>query len=194
VLIILCVSLFTVQIHPKQQLSLNKVLSMMSIHNLALVWLLSPVALAACTTDSHNPEEIPPEISNSQSTSQIKSAKDLESYLQAVANSPFEQLSPAAKQRFISSLVFTKHGLASYEYSDLNTLSAADAGRILGLFEPASSTSTSPRARTSNDSSSALPRAVSPREALIDYVCKPSSGGCVALQNHACESTTCRQE
>src|SRR5678816_3882223 len=100
------------------------------IRNLMFACLFGSVALGACMTDSQPQEEMPLG-SNSQSTSYIKSAADLEVYLQTAVNSPLDRLSPAAKQRFISSLTFTKYGLASYDHSDLNALSPTDAAQIL---------------------------------------------------------------
>lgn len=136
------------------------------IRNLTFACLFGSVALGACMTDSQPSEEMPVG-SNSQSASYIKSATDLEIHLQTATNSPLDRLSSAAKQRFISSLVFTKYGLASYDHSDLNALSSTDAAQILALFK------------------------VSPRTILDDTVCKPLQGGCVSQLNFTCDTATC---
>jgi hypothetical protein len=151
---------------------------MLLVRNLTFACLAASAALGACATDSRTPEGMSPEIDSKQPSSYIRSADELQVHLQAAASSPLDRLAPAARQHFIDSLVFTELGLASWDYSDLRTLPAADEARILGLFRP---------------KSSAAAAVVSPHETLEGYVCKPSSGGCVALDFHACETTTCRQ-
>jgi hypothetical protein len=87
------------------------------------------LALSACATDQDQEAA-----SNSQPTSQIQSAKELDAYLRATPNSPLDRLPAAAKQRFIDSLVFTENGLASYTYIDLEALSPTEIYKILSLF------------------------------------------------------------
>jgi hypothetical protein len=145
------------------------------IRNLTFACLFGSVALGACMADSQPQEEIPAG-SNSQSASYIKSAAELEVYLKTAVNSPLDRLSPAAKQRFISSLTFTKHGLASYDHSDLNALSPEDAAKILSLFRPA------PPAGT-----------ISPRGETPGFECRPLQGGCVHHLNFSCDFSTCEQ-
>ena len=81
----------------------------------------SSVTLGACVDDN---KPVP----------QIQSAKDLDVYLQTARTSPLDRLSVADKQNFLNSLVFTENGLASYQYSALETLSATDMYQILSLF------------------------------------------------------------
>lgn len=67
----------------------------------------------------------------------IKSAADLTRYLSSHASgtSPLDSLSPAARQRFLSSLVFTDRGLASFDYQDLvKELTPTEIYRVLSLF------------------------------------------------------------
>ncbi len=70
----------------------------------------------------------------------IKSREDLDRYLEELrqnreARSPLNLLSPAARDRFLNSLVFTEQGLGGYQYSDLQAqLTASQAYRLLSLF------------------------------------------------------------
>jgi hypothetical protein len=100
---------------------------MVRTHKFIFVAILASVTLCACATDRGS-------ASDSTSVAQIRSAKDLENYLQTVRNSPLDYMSPAAKQRFVSSLVFTARGLASFRYTDLQDLSATQVYQILALF------------------------------------------------------------
>lgn len=144
------------------------------IRNFMFACLFGSPALGACMTDAQPPEEMPLG-SNSQSTSYIKSAADLETHLQTATSSPLDRLSPAARQRFISSLTFTRYGLASYDHSDLNALSSTDAAQILALFKPEAPAGT-----------------VSPHTVLPGTICKPLEGGCVAKLNFSCDTATCQ--
>jgi hypothetical protein len=146
---------------------------MRRIRNLMFVGLFGLLALGACMSDSQPPEEMPLG-STSQSTSYIKSAAELETYLQTATSSPLDRLSPAAKQRFLSSLMFTRYGLASYDHSDLNALSATDAAEIRALFRPA-----------------APAGAVSPRGEIPGTQCRPLQGGCVTRLNFSCDPSLC---
>jgi len=70
----------------------------------------------------------------------IKSKEDLDRYLEELrqnpeARSPLNLLSPAARDRFLNSLVFTERGLGGYYYGDLQAqLTASQAYRLLSLF------------------------------------------------------------
>lgn len=68
-------------------------------------------------------------------TAQIRSRADLYRYLQVTPKSPINKLPADIRQRFLDSLVFTKHGLASYSYIGLGeAISVTDLYRILSLF------------------------------------------------------------
>ena len=73
-------------------------------------------------------------IDNNDSSKTIQSARALEIYLQTTSNSPIHRLSAAAERRFLDSLVFTKNGLGSYGYYELEALSPSEAYAILRLF------------------------------------------------------------
>lgn len=71
----------------------------------------------------------------------VKSRRDLAIHLQrAGGKSPLNALSPAARERFLDSLVFNERGLAEYRHDDLaRELSVTQAFRILRLFGAAES-------------------------------------------------------
>jgi hypothetical protein len=154
---------------------------MLIIRNLSLFVILGSVALCACVVDSQ-PTDNPFDGETAQSTSYIKSTQDLQAYLQKAHTSPLDRLSPDAKRRFLNSLVFTRFGLASYQYTDLKALPEMEAAQILGLFKPASV--------TDKTTSGTVP----PPQAFVEYWCAPSQGGCVAKSEHICETLTCRQQ
>ncbi len=64
----------------------------------------------------------------------IQSKADLDAYLRSGIKSPLFALRKPLRERFISSLVFTNHGLASYSWKELSTLSVEDSYKILSLF------------------------------------------------------------
>lgn len=71
----------------------------------------------------------------------IKTKEDLDRYLAGLrqnpeAQSPLNALSPAARDRFLNSLVFSRQGgIGGYYYADMQAqLSASQAYRLLSLF------------------------------------------------------------
>jgi hypothetical protein len=70
----------------------------------------------------------------------IQTKEDLDRYLEELrqnpeARSPLGLLSPAARDRFVNSLVFTEQGLGGYAYGDLQAqLTASQIYRLLSLF------------------------------------------------------------
>ncbi|HEX2121466.1 MAG TPA: hypothetical protein VHL59_07475 [Thermoanaerobaculia bacterium] len=70
----------------------------------------------------------------------IKTREDLDRYMAELrqnpdARSPLNLLSPAARERFVNSLVFTERGLGGYYYGDLQSqLTASQIYRLLSLF------------------------------------------------------------
>ncbi|MEX1829016.1 hypothetical protein [Luteibacter sp. CQ10] len=66
----------------------------------------------------------------------IKSESDLRKYLLTESlSSPLNRLSPDAKARFISSLIFSEKGLGSYNYQSLeDELTASQIYDVLSLF------------------------------------------------------------
>lgn len=73
----------------------------------------------------------------------IKSQADLIWYVGRMpANSPLKQLSGQGRARFLNSLMFGDHGLASFSYADLRAeLTASQIYRVLSLFGVQRSTS-----------------------------------------------------
>lgn len=124
----------------------------------------------------------------------IKSWEDLQDYL-AVTRldaSPLDKLSPAAKQRFLGSLVFSEHGLASFEYVDLeNELSPTDIYKVLSLFGVQSDTATLRNVRMSSESDGLIMNYMgppnSPYSDHLDYRCA-SRGTCTRSSGDICTS------
>jgi hypothetical protein len=146
---------------------------MLHIHTFMLATILASATLCACTTDQDP-------VNNGTSVTQIQSAKDLEIYLQTASNSPLDYMSSAAKQRFVSSLVFSDNGLGSFQYSDLEGLSGAQIYQILSLFGTE---------RTSSMiSKEGAPINVEPIEGdHMDYKCE-SIGTCMIAPGFICTS------
>ncbi|HEX7803012.1 MAG TPA: hypothetical protein VF471_09675 [Pseudoxanthomonas sp.] len=69
-----------------------------------------------------------------QATAPIKSKSDLERYLRTTPDSPLNKLPPKLRDKFLKSLVFTRHGLASYSYLGLDSASTTDLYAIFSLF------------------------------------------------------------
>ena len=85
---------------------------------------LFSAVLCACTSD--NQEAAP--------KTPIRSAAELSAYLRTARDSPLDQLQPAARQRFLDSLVFGEHELGGFRYTELQVLSPDDVYQILSLF------------------------------------------------------------
>jgi hypothetical protein len=101
---------------------------MLTKNRLVLAAILASATLAACVGQ------------NDASSAQIRSTAELEAYLQITPSSPLNKLSPEARQRFTTSLVFTAKGLGSYDYSDLKALSGPEVYEVLSLFGAQSGT------------------------------------------------------
>jgi hypothetical protein len=65
----------------------------------------------------------------------ILSSDELDAHLQSDTDSPLDQLSEPARERFVDSLVFGDNGLGSYRYDDLEAeLSVTQIHDVLRLF------------------------------------------------------------
>lgn len=64
----------------------------------------------------------------------IRSQSDLQNYLLTTTNSALHRVPASARQMFIDSLMFTPHGLGSYSYIPLQSLSVTEIHQILSLF------------------------------------------------------------
>lgn len=82
-------------------------------------------------------QEVTDRIRLDHAVATIKSRADLDEYLMTVPArlSALAVLSSGARQRFAEGLVFNKHGLVSYDHSDIVTeLSASEIYRLMSLF------------------------------------------------------------
>jgi hypothetical protein len=117
----------------------------------------------------------------------IGSTAALEAYLATNRHTPLDRFPEDAKQRFIASVVFGKNGLASFEYTELEALSASEAQDILQLFgmERAVPFIKNVSIKTDSDRKAmlALPR----RDDHDGYWCK-SPGTCEARNSNICTS------
>lgn len=165
---------------------------MRMFQNVLCVTIFAATVLSGCVSGASDSAQPETSVTDGvQEIGYIRSASDLERHLKSVSDSPLNLLPPAAKQRFIASLVFTSRGLASYEYVDLKALPAEHAAKILGLFHATKSDSGAGR--------TSIGEGVNPtdghttRGEFEGYVCKPADGGCVARQGHICNASTCQQ-
>jgi hypothetical protein len=108
---------------------------------------------SACASD-HDQEPAGSQVPGAQ----IRSAEELSVYLRTTPNSPLDHLPADAKQRFVDSLVFTDGGLGSFQYTELEPLSATEIYQILSLFGAERTTSMVIKNRVLSDSDKALMR------------------------------------
>lgn len=127
----------------------------------------------------------------------IKSAADLQNHLAAHANTrtPLSLLSKGARDRFLSSLVFSSAGLASFDYSDLRAeLTASQIYRILELFGAQHSTKSIPGLRIVDDSDAAVMHRgnpiITPLNDYPDYRCS-ARATCEYSPNKICIGSNC---
>lgn len=64
----------------------------------------------------------------------IRSKEQLHAYLSITPDSPLHKLGRAKMQSFLDSLTFTKAGLGSYSYIELEGMSSTNIYRVLSLF------------------------------------------------------------
>jgi hypothetical protein len=124
----------------------------LQIHKLMFTAILASVILSSCATEGQEP------VDEAQPVSQIRSAKELDIYLQTTPDSPLDRLSILAKQRFVDSLVFSENGLGSFRYSELEVLSATEVHQILSLFGAERTTSMIKKVKVLTDSDRAVMR------------------------------------
>ena len=118
----------------------------------------------------------------------IKSKADLDRYLLELrqnpeARTPLNALSPAARDRFLNSLVFTERGLGGFYYADLEAqLTASQAYRVLSLFGAQHATSLLQGARIESRAD----------EIILENTLAPVDGAGGDYQNYECVSrATC---
>lgn len=110
--------------------------------NRILVVLLGSFLFFACNAMAHaGPElesggmELAEQRRLDRSEAMIRNAEELALFLSAEpATSPLRAMNTSARQLFLSSLVFSERGLASYSIKGLAGLGVAQRHRILGLF------------------------------------------------------------
>ncbi|MBD3653169.1 hypothetical protein [Kangiella sp.] len=104
----------------------------------------------------------------------------------AAKESPLDALSPAAKQRFIDSVVFTEEGVAGFYYKDLELeLTPSEIHKILSLIGAQHMTSAFKKARVETKADYSILYSKDPKSPdgnfLLDYYC---------YQRASCEEST----
>lgn len=139
----------------------------------------------------------------------IQSRKELTAYLHLTAHSgsPLDAFPPRARARFLSSLVFTSAGLASYQYVDLQYLAPAQIYSILALFgaqrdTPMIAGAQSVNAESTQSETAARPRLLDtsgveasgllPHSDHKDYSCY--GGNCLANTGGICNPAVCAKK
>lgn len=108
----------------------------------------------------------------------VQNQADLASYMLSIPkDSPLLLLSDGARDRFIQSIVFTDHGVASFQYADLRAeLSASEVYRLLSIFGLQNSTKSIPDLRIESAADEAViddAAGVGPLADYVDYKCRP---------------------
>lgn len=104
----------------------------------------------------------------------IKSQKDLNQYLNthATTKNPLDYLSAPAERRFLEELVFTDHGLASFDYKDLeNELTPTQIYQVLSLFGAQGATAELSRAEVRSETDRLLISEVPTVQCYKDHKC-----------------------
>lgn len=153
---------------------------MLHVRKLMVTMMFASAAVSGCAFDQASPE--------GDSVAIIASSDDLNDYLESTAHSPLDRLSPAARQRFLDSLVFGDGGLGSYGYSDLEAeLSVSEIHDILSLFGVERTTSMITGARVISDQDRELVRRPPPGGDHDGYKCE-SRGTCSSALTYICTS------
>lgn len=118
----------------------------------------------------------------------VKSFNDLINI--AAKESPLDALSPAAKQRFIDSVVFTEKGVAGFYYKDLELeLSPSEIHKILSLIGQQHMTPAFKKARVKTKADYSILYNKDPKtpdgDFLLDYYCY-QRGSCEKSTSKAC--------
>jgi hypothetical protein len=162
---------------------------MLHIRSLMVTMMMFASAVSGCAFDQVSRGE-------GESGAIIHSSDDLNAYLKSAARSPLDRLSPAARQRFLDSLVFGAGGLGSYNYSDLEAeLSVSEIHDILSLFGVERTTSMITGARVISDRDRELLSPKAPDGQLYQISFEDHEGyacvgraDCEKTQNHICTS------
>lgn len=151
---------------------------------LVLAAVLASIVLSACATEQGQET-----VEGTELAGPIQSAADLETYLRTTSSSPLDRLSAAARQRFLDSLVFSKNGLGSYQYTELEALTATEAHDILSLFGAERTTSLITGARITTESDKAVMQAAPGVRADHEGYWCSSPSTCTKLSNNICMSS-----
>jgi len=89
-------------------------------------------------------------------TAPIKSKSDLQRYLRTTPESPLSKLPPKIRDNFVRSLVFTRHGLASYSYLGLDAVSTTELYAIFSLFGQQRYLSSIPGLKANNETEKSI--------------------------------------
>ena len=160
---------------------------MLHVRRLMVAMMFASAAVSGCATDEVSPGD------EDESTAIIQSSEDLDDYLEGVGPSPLDRLSPAARQRFLNSVVFGDEGLGSYRYADLEAeLSVSEIHDILSLFGAERTTSMITGARVTSERDREILSRRSPGgnrsltpEDHMNCTCGPNYT-CIWASNHIC--------
>lgn len=151
--------------------------------------LMAAGIVAACFLGACMFGQDPASVGDGESSAQIRSVEELDTYLATTRHSPLDQLSPETRQRFIDSLVFTPGGLGSYRHSDLAGLSATEVFQILSLFGVQRTTALVSGAKVATDKDRMIMNGQRPSPYdHYSYKCDGPST-CVSAVNYICLST-----
>lgn len=157
---------------------------MLILRNFISPIIVLSIASAACVS-AHDSEVS----QNIESTIQIHSTKELNDYLNSTPSSPLNRLPKETRQHFVDSLVFTKAGLASFQYSDLISLSATEIYQTLSLFSVEHATPLVSHAPILSDSDREA-MSVQTREDYPGYKCSPPAT-CISQAGAICIAANC---
>lgn len=126
----------------------------------------------------------------------IHSKEQLTEYLTQTAHtgSPLDALPPDARQRFLSSLVFSHGTVGSFDYADLQRLNVVQVYEILALFGAQDATRLITGSKIIGENNSkALRESISPYSDHAGYACqlepdKSASHTCYQSDAHICMS------
>lgn len=154
---------------------------MMHVRRFVLSMMLMALAATGCALHADTAE-------HPERTALIQSIEDLNDHLQSTADSPLHRLSPAARQRFVDSLVFGENGLGGYQYADLEAeLTASEIYDVLALFGAERTTSMITGARITNAADEAIMQMRRGDDDHKGYKCS-GPGSCYTDTNSICTS------
>lgn len=167
---------------------------MKALRTLMHSMILIAATLGACATDSDT-SLLEQRATISRATAagpQIRSAQQLSEHLRTTPDSPLALLKPAARERFVASMKFTKAGLASYAVTELEALTASQVYEVLALFGLERTTPMIQNAQVLDDADAAIMAAQQGDATTLGvdhegYECA-GRGSCAKASNYICTS------